>query len=306
MIRDVLYFYTGYELLLFYVVMLLAAPLMIEILRRFGPLAVLALSAAIFCVKYSNPYLSLYAIENHFPLLRWQLVFVAGVVGGSLLPKFDALPSRAKWKMLTGGAMAALCVAGYAAILRVGEFQVPAVLDVTKYPLSPLEVFRYATLTVTIGLIVDRVYSRIAGTAPERFLRIIGAQSLLLWVCHIYITAQVVNLRWPLAVVLAMACAWVVAAAGKTIGRWWQDNAPSLPRVGYVSPVLGSLLVIAILRGTETPADIAMPTPAASDLPQTAEPNENDVAFTDDVLTGEEAAEFGPYPIDDDPLDNAT
>ena len=296
MIGDVLRLYSGYELLLFYVVMLLAAPVMIEIARRFGAVAVLAISAALFCVGYSHPHLLLYPLENHFPLLRWQLVFVAGVVGGSFLPRFDALATATKYRILTGSAMATLCVAAYAVVLRAGGYTAPALLDVTKFPLSPLEIVRYVALTVTVGLIVDRLYPRLAGRPAERFFRAVGTQSLLLWVVHIYITSHVVQFQWVLAVTAALAGTYAMARLGAGAARWWQRNVPHLPRIGYMSPVAGSLLVIAVLRGIETPADFAgaVARPAG-------EAGQGDVALgegTDDTPSDE------PAPLDDDPLEH--
>ena len=314
MVRDGLYFYTGYELLLFYVVMLLAAPVMIEIIRRFGVLTLLAISAGVFCIKPSHPYLGLYALENHFPIVRWQLVFAVGVAGGSLLARFDKLSPAIKWKLFAGSASASLAIAGYSAAIRAGWFAVPAVLDVIKFPLSPMEALRYATLTLAIGLLVDRSYKWFAGTAADSVLRTMGAQSLLLWVVHIYITAQFVQMRWVYAIALSLAGAWIIAAGGMAVAKWWQAHVKGLPKIGYVSPVLGSLLAIAILRIAETPADISAPAPtaiAATDIAAKAATAASSATADDfdlaiENISNTAAIESPPIAVDDDPFADAT
>lgn len=246
-VRDTLLFWTGYDLLLFYVVMLLVSPVLIEAVRRFGVIAVAAGSGAIFFLWYDNPYLWLYGIENHFPVIRWQAVFVCGVLVGSKLPAFDAMKREAKIRLMTIAAVLALGIAGLSALERFMHLTLPWWLTVTKYPLSPLEVVRYLTLVIAMGVGLDLVWKRLGGTRTAGVLQVIGAQSLMLWVAHVPIVANVVALHWVIAIALAIAGAWVAARVGIWLSRQWSESLTSLPRLPYAAPVLGSLAVVAFL-----------------------------------------------------------
>lgn len=253
---DVLLFRTGYELLLFYVVMLLATPVLIELTRRCGALAVLLGSGALFFVAYDKPYFGLYAIEMYFPVIRWQVLFVIGLLAGSKLPAFDALSISAKRRLLVGAASVAIGIAGFHALQRSG-LAVPWWLAVSKFPLSPLEVVRYVSLVIAIGVSVDLLWHRIAGTRGQKIVQLLGANSLLLWVAHVPIVSNVVALNWVLALALAYAGVWIAASVATWLSQRWDGSMPTLPRLPYAAPVIGSLAAVAVLVNLQGRAHFA-------------------------------------------------
>jgi hypothetical protein len=291
MIWDVLTFHSGYDLLLFYVFMLAVSPLIIEALRRFGVTAVLAASVGIFFWRYDNPYLSLWAIENHFPLIRWQLIFVIGMALGSKLKTFDALPTRAKWHLLAGAISLALGIDILSAAERAGFFTLPWYLAVTKMPLSLLEVLRYLSLAVAAGVMLDRAWKWFGDSTAQRVLAAVGVQSLMLWVVHVPIVANVAPLPWPIAMVLAWALVWAAAVSGTWLTKQWNSHCTTLPRFSYVVPVIGSLLVSVTLLRLEQPRTTDIPLASADSVDES-------IFFSGD---GSDL----PIPVDDDSISDA-
>lgn len=264
-VRDVLMLRTGYDLLLFYVVMLLASPVVIELARRIGALPVFLISAAVFFVSYDNPYVGLYSIENHFPVIRWQAVFVIGLLAGSKLKQFDALSLSAKRRLLTGAAITAIAIAALSALERSGSLTLPWWLTVTKFPLSPMEVTRYVSLVIAIGVGVDLLWSRVAGTRGQKIVQLVGAQSLLLWVVHVPILGNVVAMHWIVALLIAYAGVWFAARIAVFASKHWADAMPTLPRLPYAAPVIGSLIAVNLLTHLQQPPQIVHETQSVVD-----------------------------------------
>lgn len=246
-IRDVLYFWTGYDLLLFYVVMLLVSPVLIECIRRSGVVTVGLASGFLFFLWYDNPYLPLYGIENHFPVIRWQAVFVCGLLIGCKLPAFDGLNRSLKVGWLAVSTGVALAIAGLSALERFGQITLPWWLTVNKYPLSPLEVVRYLSLVIALGVGLDLVWKRVSGTRLVSVLQIIGVQSLLLWVVHVPLVANLAAFHWTIAILGSVLAVWLAASIGIWLSRQWAESLASLPRLPVAAPVLGSLMIIAFL-----------------------------------------------------------
>ncbi|MDB5328025.1 MAG: hypothetical protein JWM57_3594, partial [Phycisphaerales bacterium] len=267
MLWDVLTFHAGYDLLLFYVFMLAVSPLIIEAMSRAGVIAVLVASLGVFFWRYDNPYLSLWAIENHFPLIRWQLIFVIGMVLGSKLKAYDALPAERKWQLLGSAIALALSIDILSAAERAGFFTLPWYLAVTKMPLSLLEVMRYLSLAVAAGVAMDRAWHWFGNTTAQRILAAVGVQSLMLWVVHVPVVANVSPLPWPIAMVSAWALVWAAAVIGSWLTKQWNEHIQSLPRLAYVVPAVGSLMISALLFRMEVPrtADGTLASAEASD-----------------------------------------
>ena len=244
---QVLTFQTGYDLLLFYVFMLAISPVIIVLMRRAGLIAVLVISTCIFYVKYDNPYLMLWGVENHFPLLRWQWVFVTGMLVGAMIPRFDALSVRSKWTLFFITALAALVLSIVSAFERHGGLELSRFFTVQKLPLTITETLRYAALTISAGVLVDRAWPMIGHRRVAGFLTTLGIQSLLLWIVHVPIVANVVTLPWPVGLFIAITSVWVVAAIGLWIARTWSTRFPNAPRLGYLVPVVGTILIGFIL-----------------------------------------------------------
>jgi hypothetical protein len=282
-IRDTLLLWTGYDLLVFYVVMLLASPILIEAIRRFGVWVVALASGALFFVAYDNPYLPLYGIENDFPVIRWQAVFVCGVLVGSKLPAFDAMSRPAKVRLMTVTALLSLAIAGLSAVERFDHLTLPWWLTVMKYPLSPLEVVRYLSIVIAMGVALDLIWKHLTGTRTSAVLQVIGAQSLLLWVAHVPIVANLTAFNWVLAIAIAVPAVWVVAKIGIWLSTQWADSLKSMPRLPYAAPVLGSLMSIAFLAQMQTTTRlVAGPDPDAVPVEATVTPDPADV--DDEVL----------------------
>lgn len=291
MLWDVLTFHAGYDLLLFYVFMLAVSPLIIEMLRRFGVMAVLAASVGIFFWRYDNPYLSLWAIENHFPLIRWQLIFVIGLVLGSKLKAYDALPKPAKWQLLAGAVSVALAIDVLSAADRAGLMTLPWYLAVTKMPLSLLEVLRYLSLAVAAGVMLDRAWKWFGESTAQRVLAAVGVQSLMLWVVHVPVVANVAPLPWPIAMLLAWTLVWLAAVGGTWLTKQWNTRCTTLPRFSYVVPVIGSLLVSVTLWRLEVPRTTEWPLASADSVDES-------IFFSGD---GTDL----PIPVDDDSISDA-
>ena len=295
LLRDIFTFHAGYDLLLFYVFMLAISPLVIELVRRVGVLPVLATSVCIFFWHYDNPYVSLWAIERDFPLIRWQLIFIMGIVIGSKVKDYDALLPAVKWQLLFTALGVSLAIGAISAAERGGWMVAPWWLAVTKMPLSILEVTRYVSLALTLGIAIDRAWPWLSKSRVERFLAAVGVQSLMLWVVHVPIVGNVASFSWPIAIFLAFIGVWLAAVVGTWLGKQWGAWFESLPKLGYVVPVMGSLLVTLVLLRYQVPN----PTHA---LPETSIAG----AFSDESAFFDDDSATVPIPIDDDSVsDNA-
>ena len=294
MLLDILTFHAGYDLLLFYVFMLASSPLLIEIGRRVGVLPVLAVSTGLFFWHYDNPYLHLWAIEKDFPLVRWQLIFVIGLVMGSKLKAYDALSAERKWQLFGVAVLAALGVDTLSALERTNVLFLPWWLTVTKLPLSPLEVLRYLSLAIAAGVSLDRAWHWFGNTTAQRVLAAVGVQSLMLWIAHVPIVANVAPLPWPVAMLLAWVGVWAFAVSGTKLTKFWNDRLPTMPRFAYVVPVIGSAVICVTLLRMQVPRTIE--TPLASSGFATDES-----AFFDGDSSGNL-----PIPIDDDTVYEVT
>lgn len=289
MLRDILTLHAGYDLLLFYVFMLAISPVVIELVRRIGVLPVLGASVALFFWHYDNPYVYLWAIERDFPLVRWQLIFIVGLCIGSKVKAYDLLPAPVKWQLLATAVGVALSVGAVSAAERAGWMITPWWLTVCKMPLSIMEVTRYVSLAIALGIAIDRAWPWLSRQSTERFLAAVGVQSLMLWVVHVPIVGNVATFPWPLAIGSAFVGVWLAAVIGTWAGKQWGRSFQSLPKLGYVVPVVGSMLVAVTLLHLQTPRE---PGP----LPQ----NSLAGAFADESAFFDDDSATMPIPIDND------
>src|SRR5438105_4350194 len=77
-------------------VMVGLSPALVEVIRRGYGWAVALGSVAIFAVGQSRPYALSLPIQQNFPILLWQMIFIMGMLAGAVFPKWDALRTRAK------------------------------------------------------------------------------------------------------------------------------------------------------------------------------------------------------------------
>jgi hypothetical protein len=193
----ILTFRAGGDLLPFYVVMIALSPLMLEMLRRKlnWLLAVISLGLFITGQWYPN-FGSIPLPEQRFHVILWQCIFVAGLLCGSALPKYDALAQRTK--LLIGTA----CAVGFVLIfwsdygLGFGLPKLNLGLTFHKIPLSDGEVFRYFTLIGVILVFTDLIWLRIRDSSPVAFVRQLGRKSLAVYVAHVWIVSILATYAW--------------------------------------------------------------------------------------------------------------
>lgn len=296
MIWDVLYLYTGYDLLLFYVFMLAVSPVVIEIVRRFGPIPMLVISVALFFVKYKLPYLFIWSIENHFPLIRWQLVFIVGLVFGSQIKQFDRLSPVVKWRLFASGMVTALAVATLSALERSGAVTLSPYLTVQKMPLTITEAARYISLALALAVLVDRAWPWLSGTRTQRILATLGVQSLMLWVVHVPVVSNLVTVQWLLALIGGGVLLYLAAAFATWLSRQWEQSMKTLPRLAFATPVIGSLIVCSVLIRLETAVQMVMQ--PAAEKPVMADADTDESIFFDEF----EDTDAMPIPVDEDSI----
>ncbi len=233
--RDIFFFRNGSDLLVFYAIMLLAAPVMLELLRR-GWGSVLALtSVGVWFLGQRDPYFGAMDIQQTFLVPLWQAIFVAGMFGGMLLPKYDAL----RWRTKAGIALAAT---GLAAILSLASDGASIGVDFSlglafwKAPLSGGEALRYLAWTAMVITVSDVLWRWLAGRAWVGAVARLGRKSLAVYVAHVFAVAGVVAIAhhaerspWEhmMWIVPTLAGLWVVAWGMEKLGRLEQAKSQS-------------------------------------------------------------------------------
>ena len=94
-VKNVLLFREGTDLLLFYVMMVGLSPAIVEVIRRGYGWVVAAASLVIFGVGQLRPYALSLPIQQNFPILLWQMIFVMGMQFGHR--------GSGKWDVARGG-----------------------------------------------------------------------------------------------------------------------------------------------------------------------------------------------------------
>jgi hypothetical protein len=102
LVRDILLLREGYDLLPFYVVMLAAAPLMLELIRRGAGVVLVIASTGLFIWGRDYHHIDAIPIQQTFYVVLWQSVFVAGLLFGAAFTQYDALPMRTKGLLAIG------------------------------------------------------------------------------------------------------------------------------------------------------------------------------------------------------------
>ncbi len=276
--RDVLLFREGIDLLPFYVIMLLAAPVFLEMLRRRLWWLVVAVSAGIFIWAHGNAWANAYVLlpvmPNGLVFLAplWQLLFVAGMLGGVILPRYDRLGSRPKIVMavVAMSSMTILSLAAYG-----GGIALP--LTFWKVPLTLGETLRYLSLILSIMLVSDLLWRWIGESAVSGAIERMGRRSLASYVAHLWIVqllmkvAQATPWQGPGLLVFAAAAIglmWVGAYAMDNWARflarrpeitWWRE--------GFGAPT-GALASIVLLLGVNAVLHRGWDGPLLADQPE--------------------------------------
>jgi hypothetical protein len=219
----------GYDLLPFYVVMVAMAPAMLELMRRGLWWILAAVSLGLFYyAHYSGCWAtnSLPFQHDFYPIL-WQVIFVAGVLCGDILPKYDKLRLATKLILLLLFATAhiVLFLAYYGPNFGIAIHQyVP--LEFKKVPLTDGEALRYLTLIGTIMIGSDLLWRQLGGSFLASFCERLGRNSLAVYVFHVWIVQIMVRAsdfvergpwRWVMAAI-AVGMLWSFAYLLETIG----------------------------------------------------------------------------------------
>jgi hypothetical protein len=195
-IRNILTFREGGDLLLLYVIVVAASPFMLELLRRGLWWVLAAVSLALFYLGQSHPWLFSSPIHENFPVLLWQAVFTAGALFGGVLPKYTALSRRTKLIL-------AITAWAISILLWAGDFRsdfgwrypwLP--LTFIKTPLSNGEALRYFGLIFAIIFTTDLLWNRIQNTRFVSFATTMGRRSLTVYVAHVWVYQLVGFFCW--------------------------------------------------------------------------------------------------------------
>ena len=230
----------GSDLLLFYVMMVGLAPAMLELLRR-GHAGLLAvLSIGLFAVGQFYPRLLALPIQQGFLPVLWQMIFVAGLLGGASLKKYDVLTTVGKLRVagVAWGAAAVVWMLAYGPLALLAW---NAGIGFAKNPLSAGEAIRYLTLIVAIMVSTDLLWRWIKDGAAVEFASRLGRRSLAVYVAHIWVVALMVALahrmEWAgsmqivlVGVALVLLYAWtrVMDAAEEGVASKKDDDAPQI------------------------------------------------------------------------------
>lgn len=209
-----LFMQRGDDLLPLYVLLFAAAPFMLAVLRlRRGPFLLAVGSALVFRLGMIHPDLITIHLadlpltsEAHpvfYPLL-WQSIFVAGLLVGAGLRRYDALRVETRaWLGLAAWAVYGLL---FASDYGPGLHWLSPHLGLTfhKVPLSLGELLRYFSLVSGMLILVDLAWPVISHGCVADILQELGRHSLPVYVMHNFLVATV-----------SAICSWAW-----WLGRW--------------------------------------------------------------------------------------
>jgi hypothetical protein len=226
-LRDVLLFKSGDDLLPLYMILTACTPVMLAVLcRQRGWIWLALASAATFWYGTLHPdAMSLQSARPVFRPLLWQSIFVIGLILGSKFKQYDA------WSLGRKITLAAVMWIGFA-ILFLADYgssfgiAIPTFgLTFSKIPLSLGETLRYLTLALGMMVVLDLAWPLIASTLILRLLASFGQRSLVIYVAHTFIV---------------LLCSWVCDNQIWSWGKW---------EMVLIVPSLALLWVIAWISG---------------------------------------------------------
>lgn len=299
----------GYDLLPFYVLMVALCPVFLELIRRGLWWVLAASSAAVFALGSRNPWALALPIQQHFFPLLWQLIFVAGLLAGTLMPRYDRLGRWGKIGVAAGAWTAMALLLFVARCERTGTALLPW-LTFQKVPLSLGEAMRYLAMTLAVITTTDVLWRWIEPTAVRRFINALGRRSLGMAVLHIWIVGWIVKLSLmlppvTLLVVLFMAAAvallWLIARTLDVAARAWSRWYPSAPRMEYAAVPAAMALVVVALVAINPPAmpllqeqvelaDLTDPATLQDEIDDLIEPQQPDAGQPDSTDPAAEGA----------------
>ena len=237
LLRQTVLLQSGHDLLPFYVVMLLLAPAMLALLKRPGRMgwpgwSLAAISVGVFTFGTYYPDAIRLPLQTTFTLTLWQLFFVAGVLIGANLKRYDALPTVGKI-----GFTAFFCIGtAILSLLAYGKYfglNLPFTPTFIKWPMTAWEAARYLFISCAIFSAADLSWRWIGGWRLTTFTERMGRKSLAVFVTHMFFVWNLTALAkvYPLpyggtflyvlvAVLLTWSVAWGLEKIDRTTWTW--------------------------------------------------------------------------------------
>ncbi len=193
-VRDVILMRQGDDLLPFYVILTSITPLLLALLRRRdGFLWVAGISAVMFHIGSIHPDWLLLTPHPNFPILLWQVIFIAGLLAGAGFKRYDKLSQNTKIAIMAAGwmAFALFFYSDYASDFGWPRLNLGIIFY--KRPLSLGETLRYLSMTLGILTSIDLLWPLIGNNFAASILATLGRRSLFVYVSHLFL---VTFLHW--------------------------------------------------------------------------------------------------------------
>lgn len=260
-------------LLSLYAVLVAATPPLDWTLRRFGALRVLALSAGIFGLAHAGAF-GVASGNWPFPVVYWQPLFVAGYVASHRLDVLRAPSGRIAgwWRALVSLVFGVVFLLRNGAALELSIASALPTLAFVKVPLSAAELGWYLTVSAFVLTWMAWIWESSQGVRGlVGWLTLLGRQSLLVYVAHLFVQLALIEILTLLdpssaarALMLPLMALILVGVA--TAGERWGRAPRSAPSTGVglarllptpafiggsvMAGTLGVVLVLQLLLGT--------------------------------------------------------
>ena len=193
-VTDLLRCRTGNDLLMLYVGMLAVTPLLLELLRhRLWPLVAFG-SALLFAYGTRHPWRVAFVHRGEFPVLLWQAVFVSGLLFTYALKAFDLACRNTRLIVIGCLTIAFLIIFQSANAVELGLGRPWLRLTIWKIPLTFGEYLRYTVTTLLLMLGTNAFWGRLKNGRLTAFIRLLGRNSLFVYVAHLYVQEVVSRL----------------------------------------------------------------------------------------------------------------
>ncbi len=248
-------------ILLFYVLTFALCPVLFEIRRRFGRLALLCISAILYGVAVTSGDLFVWPPFG-FPLAFWQLLFCLGLVSDLIYQRQAdaALPlhSRFTWGVLALVAYGVVLLDVHGPdLFGVDLLRRLSPLDYGKTPLQPGAVLWYI-VTVNAVLAWSSIFSVLRfGTRLEGWVRLLGRHSLLVYVAHVFTEALILEYIWSVWPPVVVRVALALADIGILVAlAWASEERPYQHLLSIAASKLPSFRITISPRLAQTAAGI--------------------------------------------------
>ena len=186
----------GDDLLMLYVGMLVVTPLLLELLRRrLWPIVACA-SAILFVYGTLHPWRVAFVHQGKFPVLLWQGVFVSGLLFTYGLRAFDLANRRSRAIVIGYLTVVFLVIFQSANADELGLGRAWLHLRFWKIPLTFGEYLRYTVTTLLLMLGTNSFWRRLQYTRMTAFIRLLGRNSLFVYVAHLFLQEGVTSLAY--------------------------------------------------------------------------------------------------------------